>query len=100
VDSEKINHFDLVMLKQNEKLHYTYISNFWALISSQKFLRENYSYFCKQCFTTFENRPNKLSRNESEALEKHMSICGTYKSIRLIMPKENTMLKFEAWQST
>jgi len=48
-DSEKQDHFGLLLLTDGDNSHYTYISNFSRLLHSQKTRHEHQSIFCKRC---------------------------------------------------
>lgn len=100
VEEEKFNHFDLLMLSNNGREHYTFISNFSRLISRQKTLYGHLQLFCKRCFTSFDDGPRKNKLSGQEALDEHIKICGLHKAILPIMPNEGTMLEFEAWTKT
>lgn len=93
VVEEKTNHFDLLLLKDNNITHYTYISNFSRLVRAQKTLHKESVIFCKRCFTTFDNR-------QKNKFEEHTQICGEHKPILPIMPMEGDTLEFDAWSNT
>ncbi|KAL4134705.1 hypothetical protein QTP88_006428 [Uroleucon formosanum] len=59
VEEEKKDHFDLLLITDGDKSHYTYISNFSRLIRSQKTSHTENVKFCKRCFTSFDNRLRK-----------------------------------------
>lgn len=98
VDSEKSNHFDLLVLECGEKSHYTYISNFSRLVRKQKTLHEGRLFICKRCFTGFDEQIKKSRLSGKAALEQHMQICGLNKPIFPILPPEGSTLKFKAWE--
>lgn len=56
VDEEKADHFDLLLITKNDTSHYTYISNFLRLVRSQKTAHTEKVYFCKRCFTSFDEQ--------------------------------------------
>jgi hypothetical protein len=94
VEEEKAEHFDFILIADNEKSHYTYISHFSRLVRSQKTLHKESVIFCKRCFTSFDHRVrNKLS-GQAE-LDEHLKICGSHKPILPVMPTEGTTLQFE-----
>ncbi|KAL4153519.1 hypothetical protein QTP88_001352 [Uroleucon formosanum] len=100
-DEEKADHFDLLLItgKDGEN-HYTYISNFSRLASPQKNNHEHRLFFCKRCFTSFEDRPLKYKLHGEQALAKHRLSCGTHKPVLPLMPKEGDTLEFKAWCKT
>ncbi|XP_050059778.1 uncharacterized protein LOC114121333 [Aphis gossypii] len=100
VDEEKANHFDLLLVTDDENSHYVYISNFSRLIRSQKTGHEERVVFCKKCFTSFDDRRHKYKLSGREALTQHKLICGAHKPILPVMPKEGECLRFEAWRNT
>ncbi|XP_022168593.1 uncharacterized protein LOC111032525, partial [Myzus persicae] len=100
VDEEKANHFDLLLVTDDENSHYIYISNFSRLIRSQKTGHKERVVFCKRCFTSFDDRRHKYKLSGQEALTQHKLICGTHKPILPVMPKEGECLQFEAWRNT
>ncbi|KAF0742402.1 Uncharacterized protein FWK35_00020464, partial [Aphis craccivora] len=98
VDNEKRDHFDLLLVTDNNNTHYTYISNF--SIRSQKTSHEGQAVFCKRCFTSFDKQNLKYKLRGQAALEHHKLICGPHKPIRPKMPSEGEVLEFTAWQNT
>jgi len=99
VDDEKANHFDIIVYSDSEKSLYVYISNFSRLIRSQTTLHEHSVYYCKRCFTSFNNQNLKYMLSGRLALQQHKLICGLHKPILLIMPEVDTMLEFKAWEN-
>jgi len=99
-DEEKDNHFDLLLVTDENGSHYVYISNFSRLVRSQKTGHNESVVFCKRCFTSFDNQRNKFELSGRAALEQHKLICGAHKPILPEMPKEGECLQFEAWQKT
>ena len=99
-DEEKRNHFDILLMSDNENLHYCFISNFSRLVSAQRTAHAHRVLCCKRCFTGFDLAPRKTKLSGQEALDQHKLICGLHKPILPEMPKENTMLRFEGWRNT
>lgn len=100
IDHEKPEHFDLLLLnKNNEKYHYSYISDFSRLVRSQKTRHKEHVVFCKRCFTIFDNR-KKIKLSGQAALEQHKLTCGAHKPILPIMPQEGDTVEFEEWVKT
>jgi hypothetical protein len=99
VNEEKEEHFDLILITDNEISHYIYISDFSRLVRSQKTMHKESVVFCKWCFTSFDHRvKHKLSGQA--ALDEHLKICGSHKTILPAMPIEGTTIKFEAWSKS
>ncbi|XP_022173276.1 uncharacterized protein LOC111035801 [Myzus persicae] len=99
-DTEKPNHFDLLLVTDDSGSHYEYISNLSRLISTQKNKNEHLAYFCKRCFASFDEQILKHKLNGRAALEQHKMICGAHKPILPKLPAPGTMLEFEAWKKT
>jgi hypothetical protein len=100
VEEEQANHFDLLLITLDEKNHFTYISNFSRLVSSQKGTREHRVFICKMCFSSFDGRPARYKLHGAEALAEHMKICRAHKPIVPVMPAEGTILEFNGWNKT
>jgi len=100
VENEKPDHFDLLLVTDKDNVHFTYISNFSRLISSQKNRHDGRLLFCKRCFTSFDMQRLKFKLSGQEALNRHKLICGTHKPIFPKMPEPGTMLDFEGWSKT
>ncbi|XP_025407215.1 uncharacterized protein LOC112681169 [Sipha flava] len=93
VVEQKLNHFDLLLLKDEDRSHYTYISNFSRLTRAQKTLHKESVIFCKRCFSSFDSR-------QKNKFNDHIRICGDHKPILPIMPAEGASLEFDAWSKT
>lgn len=100
MDEEKKNHFDLLIITNGDKSHYSYISNFSRLVRAQKTGHEETVIFCKRCFTSFDNRPRKNTLSGQAALDQHTRICGQHKPILPKMPDPGTLLEFDGWSNT
>ncbi|KAE9523724.1 hypothetical protein AGLY_015865 [Aphis glycines] len=101
VDEEKTDHFDLLLITDDENSHFTYISNFSRLVRSQKTRHIASAVFCKRCFTSFEPlNINKYELNERIRFEEHKLICGTHKPILPRMATPGSMLEFNTWKKT
>jgi len=101
VDEEKTDHFDLLLITDDENSHFTYISSFSRLVRSQKTRHTERVIFCKRCFTSFKPQNiNKYKLNECIRFEEHKLICGTHKPILPRMPAPGSMLEFDAWKKT
>uniref|UniRef100_A0A2S2NB19 DNA-directed DNA polymerase n=1 Tax=Schizaphis graminum TaxID=13262 RepID=A0A2S2NB19_SCHGA len=100
VEQEKADHFDLLLITDEENSHFTYITNFSRLVRAQKTSHDGHVIFCKRCFTSFDSRPRKNTLSGPAALEQHKLICGTHKPIRPQMPAPGSLLEFNAWKKT
>lgn len=97
-DEVKEQHFDLLLIENDNKNHYTFISDFSRLVRSQKTKHTERVVFCKRCFKSFDNRGKKT--NGQAALKEHQEICGDHKPVKAIMPDKNTILEFKNWCNT
>ncbi|KAL4099018.1 hypothetical protein QTP88_023519 [Uroleucon formosanum] len=100
VDEEKKDHFDLLLITDGDKSHFTYISNFSRLVRAQKTEHKESIIFCKRCFSSFDNQPLKNTLYGQAALDQHQLICGAYKPILPQMPDAGTILEFDGWSKT
>ncbi|KAL4104984.1 hypothetical protein QTP88_020259 [Uroleucon formosanum] len=97
VDNELPDHFDILLITgSGEKSHYTDISDFSRLVSMQKNSREHRLFFCKKCFTSFDDQPLRYKLHGEEALARHRLVCGTHKPILPILPPKGSTLEFNA----
>lgn len=100
-DEEKQNHFDLLLLYDNYRTHYAYINDFSRLVRSQVTSYKSKHFFCKQCFTSFNNIPKKTKLWGQAALDEHKLICGSYKPIlQPVMSEDGQTLQFESWSKS
>ncbi|KAL4126927.1 hypothetical protein QTP88_011125 [Uroleucon formosanum] len=99
-NEEKSDHFDLLLVTDEDNVHYVYISNFSRLIRAQKTRHTERVIFCKRCFTSFDDRSHKYKLSGQEALNQHKLICGAHKPILPEMPKEGECTDFKAWKKT
>ena len=63
------HHINLLLLKENENYHYTYIKNISRLLSGQINHHEHKKYICDRCLT--------FTNTEAE-LKKHSDLCDYY----------------------
>ena len=75
----------LILIKEEGVNHYCLVKNPSRLLSSQVSKRDGKKYFCKRCLNPF---------NSQKALDKHQEYCGKHEAVKINMPKEGTMLKF------
>jgi len=100
VDKEKPDHFDLLLVTDEDNSHYVYVSNFSRLIRAQKTRHDGCVVFCKRSFTSFDNQNSKYKLRGPAALDQHNLICGAHKPILSELPKEGQCIEFEAWKKT
>jgi len=100
VQNEKSNHFDLLLTKDEDRSHYTFISNLSRLVRSQKTRHNGQIIFCKRCFTSFDDQKYKFKLNGQVGLEQYKLICGTHKPILPQMPAPGSQLEFTTWKKT
>jgi hypothetical protein len=100
VDTEQENHFDLLLITHEGDNHYTFISNFSRLVSTQMTMREHNVFVCKKCFTRFDDQPTRYKCTGVAALAEHMKICGPHKPIVPLMPSDGATVRFDAWVKT
>ncbi|KAL4091045.1 hypothetical protein QTP88_025786 [Uroleucon formosanum] len=74
VDEEKKDHFDLLLITDGDKSHYTFISNFSHLVRARK-TSHTENVFCKRCFTSFDNQPRKNTLSGQAALAQ--TLCNS-----------------------
>ena len=72
---QKIKPINLLLLEEENKLHYTWIKNFNRLLSSKKFTR----FFCPFCLWAF---------SKEKTLEKHQDRCRMKYPARVTCPKK------------
>ena len=72
--------------KIEEKTHYTLVKNKSALIASQINNHEHKRHFCLNCFNSF---------NSPETLETHKEYCYENESVKTLMPRPGTYLRFK-----
>lgn len=68
------------------------------MIRSQITKHGHSKYFCKRCFTSFDDQSLKYKLSGRAALEEHKLFCGAHKPILPKMPDVGTTLQFENWQ--
>lgn len=101
VDEEKQNIiFHLILLNDNEKSITFTIYNFSGLIRLQNTLLTRKHYFGKICFTSFDDRANKIKLRELEVFNEHKFICGLHKLILPVMAKDGETIRFKEWVRT
>ena len=78
----------LMLIEENEVKHYCLVKNEQRLLSSQVSKGKRKHHFCLRCLNPFWCQ---------EALSKHEEYCGEHESVKIELPKEGTMLKFEKY---
>lgn len=99
VDDEKTDHLEIILFYNCERSHYVYISNFSPLIRSKSTLHDHAVYFCKWCFSSFDQQNLKYKLNGQLALEQHKLIYWLHKPILPKMPNSDTTLQFKSWEN-
>ncbi|KAL4107223.1 hypothetical protein QTP88_017606 [Uroleucon formosanum] len=99
-DEEKVAHFDLLLMADDNGSHYTYITDFSRLLRAQKTGHKERVVFCKRFFTSFDDRLRKYKLSGQEVLGQHKLICGSHIPILPEMPKEGECAQFKAWRNT
>ena len=78
----------LMLIEENEVKHYCLVKNEQRLLSSQVTKSNRKHHFCLRCLNPFWCQ---------EALRKHEEYCGEHESVKIELPKEGMMLKFEKY---
>ena len=78
----------LMLIEENEVKHYCLVKSKSRLLSSQVTKSNRKHHFCLRCLNPFWCQ---------EALSKHQEYCGEHESVKIELPKEGTMLKFEKY---
>ena len=76
----------LMLIEQDTVKHYCLVKSISRLLSSQITNGKRKEYFCLRCLNPFNNQ---------EALDKHTEYCSEYESVKIQLPKKETMLKFK-----
>ena len=78
----------LMLIEENEVKHYCVVKKESRLLSPQVTKGKRKQHFCLRCLNPFWCQ---------EALSKHQEYCGEHESVKIELPKEGTMLKFEKY---
>ena len=78
----------LMLIEENEVKHYCLVKNEQRLLSSQVTKSNRKHHFCLRCLNPFWCQ---------EALSKHEEYCGKHESVKIELPKEGSILKFEKY---
>ncbi|XP_065678958.1 uncharacterized protein LOC136093691 [Hydra vulgaris] len=82
---------DLLLISNDETNHYCLIKNLSRLLSSQLSNHDGKKHFCRNCLQGFSTE---------ESLANHNLYCDTHDSVRIEMPKPNTMIEFNHFKKT
>ena len=76
----------LLLIKDGEKSHYCLVKNTSALLASQINKHKGTSNICLNCMNGFKSK---------DSLNKHKEYCYNNECVNIVMPPENTYLKFK-----
>ena len=76
----------LLLIKDGEKSHYCLVKNTSALLASQINNHKGTSNICLNCINGFKSK---------DSLDKHKEYCYNNECVNIVMPPENTYLKFK-----
>ena len=76
----------LLLIKDGKNSHYCLVKNISALLSFQINNNDHKRYFCLNCFNSFKS---------SDSLDKHKEYCYNNECVKIIMPPQNTFLRFK-----
>ncbi|XP_065678520.1 uncharacterized protein LOC136093437 [Hydra vulgaris] len=77
---------DLLLISNDESNHYCLIKDLSRVLSSQISEHNGKNHFCRNCLQAFSTE---------ESLSKHKLYCDTHDSVRIELPKPNTMIDIE-----
>lgn len=82
---EKVDHTDLLLIKDGDVSHYVYIKNFNKLVAKQVSKSEHRVTVCKRCFCFTRN----LHRGNGNAwLRDHLRLCSQKEITRICLPSQ------------
>ena len=84
-NTNREHNVNLLLIEGEGVNHYCLVKDRSRLLSSQVSKHHGKKYFCDECLNPFNNQ---------KALDKHKEYCSNQKSVKIIMPKKGTMLKF------
>ncbi|XP_065639669.1 uncharacterized protein LOC136072392 [Hydra vulgaris] len=82
---------DLLLISNDETNHYCLIKSISRLLSSQISKHNGKKHFCRNCLQSFSTE---------ESLSKHQLYCDTHDSVRIELPKPNTMIKLNHFKKS
>ena len=77
---------NLLLISDEEKVHYCLIKNMSRLLSSQTNNHQHKNHFCLRCLNPFASE---------KSLEKHMEYCCVNEAVKIEMPEEGSIIKFQ-----
>ena len=84
---EKTNHVNLFLIEKNGVWHYSAITNFSRLVSSQVRKHHGKHWYCYQCLHGFQRQKGENTRHQSKLLTQYLVYCKVEKSQRTTLPK-------------
>ena len=88
---EKEKHIDLLLITEEagpeqEKHHYCIVKNLSRLLSSQTSKNDHKLFYCRRCLNHFP---------KEEKLQNHKEYCSKKDTMKLVMPKKDSLLYFK-----
>ena len=85
-EHEREKQVDLLLVSDEDKQHYCLIKSMSRLLSNQASKHGHVMHFCRRCLNPF---------NSEGSLAKHTDYCSSHEAIKIEMPQEGSVLKFE-----
>ena len=85
-NTDREHNIILMLIEQDIVKHYCLVKSISRLLSSQITNSKRKEYFCLRCLNPFNNQ---------KALDKHKEYCSKYESVKIQLPKKETMMKFK-----
>ena len=85
-NTDREHNIILMLIEKDGVKHYCLVKSLSRLLSSQVSKKDGKKYFCLRCLNPFNNQ---------EALDKHKEYCSKYESVKIQLPKKETMVKFK-----
>ena len=85
-EHEREKQVDLLLVSDEDKQHYCLINSMSRLLSNQASKHGHVMHFCRRCLNSF---------NSEGSLAKHTDYCRSHEAIKIEMPQEGSVLKFE-----
>ena len=85
-EHEREKQVDLLLVSDEDKQHYCLIKSMSRLLSNQASKHGHVMHFCRRCYNPF---------NSEGSLAKHTDYCRSHEAIKIEMPQEGSVLKFE-----
>ncbi|XP_065681557.1 uncharacterized protein LOC136095205 [Hydra vulgaris] len=90
-EKNRQHQIDLLLISNDETNHYCLIKSLSRLLSSQLSNHNGKKHFCRNCLLGF---------NTEESLSIHKLYCDTHDSVRIELPKPNTMIKLNHFKKS